>query len=172
MAKLRPEKDGNLGLVQQLVSRMPRFFVISLQKTYSAIPLTKVAAWLHQAPDQTHAFIEDLIVTGALNASIDLRDGPDQEAVLRFFSNRSGGPNGKSEYELHAKLVQQTNRTNQMMEHVKMADRRLVLTKEYVDSFRKRRSNKDEDHTGMDGAAMDTNPEWSSYQDEDLMIDS
>lgn len=166
------EKDGNLGLVQQLVSRMPRFFVISLQSTYSAIPLSKVASWLHQPPDQTHAFIEDLIVTGALNASIDLRDGPNQGAVLRFFSNRSGGPNGKSEQELHAKLVEQTARTNQMMEYVKMADRRLVLTKEYVDSFRKRRSNKDEEHTGLEGVAMDTNPEWSSYQDEDLMIDS
>jgi len=163
--------DGNMGLVQQLTAHLPRFFLLSLQRTYSAIPLSTVSRWLHQQPDQAHAFIEGLISTGALNAGIELRDGANQEAVIRFFSNRSSGPLAKSEKEYSADLVQQAARTNAMVDYVKMADRKLVLTKEYIENLRKRLRNKDEDAPasveGMDTAWGD-----SGFQDEDIMLDS
>lgn len=144
--------------------------MLSLPKTYAAIPLTQVANWLQEKPDAVHAFVEELISTGSLNASIDLRDGPNEVAVLRFFSNQNSGPLAKSEDEYYAKLVVQTARTTAMVDYVKMADRRLMLTKEYIDSLRKRMRSKDED--GPAGVDMDTTWDTSAYLDEDLMLDS
>jgi COP9 signalosome complex subunit 3 len=150
---------------------MPRFYVLGLQKTYSAIPLSTVAEWLHQSADATHAFIEDLTSTGALNAKIVLREGPDQGAVLRFFSNQSSGPLAKSESQYYVQLQEQTLRTNTMLEFVKIADRRLTLTKEYVEAARKKLKAKDEE--APVGEVMDTAQEWAGgYPDEDLMMDS
>lgn len=155
--------------MQELSKQLQRFYILSLQKTYSAIPLSHAAQHLNQPPDLTHEIISSLISEGALNASIDLRDGPNQEAVLRFYSN-SAGPLAKTEEEYTAKLVRQTERTNAMMGHVKVADRRLMLTNEYIDAVRKKNKNKDDD--GMLGAeGMDTGAEWSAYQDEDIMLD-
>lgn len=163
-------QDGNTGLVRELTKYLPRFFVIGLQKTYSAIHLSQVAQWLSQKPDEIHDFIEELVASGLLNASIDYQDGPNQGPVLRFFSN-SAGPLAKTEEEYHAKLVEQTNRTNAMVDHVKLADRRVTLTKEYIESARKKLKNKDADGP-VGGDDMDMDPEWTGYQDEDLMLDT
>ncbi|RDI81442.1 hypothetical protein Vi05172_g8644 [Venturia inaequalis] len=163
--------DGNAGLVQQLLQYLPRFQLLAFQKTYSALPLSMVANWLGQTPDNAHAFIEAVIAEGGLNAIIELRDGPNQEPVLRFFPDRASGPLAKSEKEYNAELINQASRTNAMVDFVKIADRRLVLTKDYVEGLRKRLRNKDEDVGSM--SMMDGGePSWdtSGYQDdEDLM---
>jgi COP9 signalosome complex subunit 3 len=166
------DQDGNAGLVQQLLLHLPRFHLLRLQKTYSAIPLSLVAKWLSQTPESAHTFIEELIATGGLNASIEFRDGANQEPVLRFFSDQARGPLAKSEKEYNAELINQAARTNAIVDFVKMADRRLVLTKDYVDGLRKRMRNKDED--GSLGALDGVDPSWdaSGYQDEDIMLDS
>jgi len=148
---------------------MARFYVLSLPKTYSAIPLSDVANALGDTPDGAHAFIESLVVSGDLNASIILSDQPNDGPVLRFFSDQNSGPLAKPETEYYSKLTAQTARTNAMMDYVKMADRRLMLTKEYTDSLRKRNRNKDEDGAGGD---MDTTWDTSHYLDEDLMQDA
>jgi COP9 signalosome complex subunit 3 len=165
-------QDGNAGLVQQLLPNLPRFHLLRLQKTYSALPLSIVANWLGHSPESAHAFIEELIATGGINASMEFRDGANQEPVLRFFSDQASGPLAKSEKEYNAELINQAARTNAMVDFVKMADRRLVLTKDYVDGLRKRLRNKDED--GNLGVLDGVDPSWdaSGYQDEDLMLDS
>lgn len=103
---------------------------------------------------------------------MEFRDGANQEPVLRFFSDQASGPLAKSEKEYNAELINQAARTNAMVDFVKMADRRLVLTKDYVDGLRKRLRNKDED--GNLGVLDGVDPSWdaSGYQDEDLMLDS
>ncbi|TID22208.1 cop9 subunit 3 [Venturia nashicola] len=162
--------DGNAGLAQQLLQYLPRFQLAAFQKTYSALPLSMVANWLGQTSDNAHAFIEAVIAEGGLNATIELRDGASQEPVLRFFPDRASGPLAKSEKEYNAELINQASRTNAMVGFVKMADRRLVLTKDYVDGLRKRLRNKDDDVGSM--SMMDGgDPSWdaSGYQDEDLM---
>jgi COP9 signalosome complex subunit 3 len=162
-------QGANMGLVQQLTARLPRFFVLRLQKTYSAIPLGMVARWLGLSADAAHNLIQQLIDEDAIDANIILRNGADEDAIVRFSTEQSKGPSAKSEEELHAKLIAQTARTNAMVEYVKLADRRLVLTKEYIDNLRKRARNKDDD-----GAAVDMDVSWdrAEYQDEDLMLDS
>jgi hypothetical protein len=131
-----------------------------------------VAKWLSQSTESAYVFIEELIATGGLNASIELRNGANQEPVLRFFPDQARGPLAKSEKEYNAELINQAARTNAMVDFVKMADRRLVLTKDYVDGLRKRLRNKDED--GPLGALGGVDPPWdaSSYPDEDIMLDS
>jgi hypothetical protein len=131
-----------------------------------------VANYLSQTPDSAHAFIEEMIGAGGLNARIELRDGANQEPVLRFFSDQASGPLAKSEREYNMELINQAARTNAMVDHVKMADRRLVLTKDYVEGLRKRLRSKDEDGPigSLDG--LDNSFDASGYQDEDLMVDS
>lgn len=130
-----------------------------------------VANWLRQTPDVAHAFIEAVIAEGGLNATMELRDGANQEPVLRFFPDRASGPLAKSEKEYNAELINQAARTNAMVDFVKMADRRLVLTKDYVDGMRKRLRNKDEDGSMgvMEGGDATSMWDTSGYQDEDLM---
>jgi hypothetical protein len=143
--------------------------VLSLQKTYSAIPLGMVAKWLNQSADAAHALIQQLIEEDAIAAEIILRNRPGEEAVVQFSTKQSIGPSAKSEEELHAKLINQTTRTNAMVEYVKLADRRLMLTKEYVDNLRKR-ARKDDD--GPNSIDMDVSWDRAEYQDEDLMLDT
>jgi hypothetical protein len=156
--------------VQQLTAHLPRFFVLSLQKTYSAIPLSLVAKWLNQSADGAHGLIQQLIEEDAIAAKIVLRTGPGEDAIVQFSTEQSKGPSAKSEEELHAKLVTQTTRTNEVVEYVKMADRRLMLTKEYIDNLRKRMRSKDDDGPGS--AEMDVSWDRAEFQDEDLMLDS
>ena len=86
--------------------------------------------------------------------------------MLRFYSNQSKGPLAKTEKQYHAELVAQTERTNKMAEYVKVADRRISTTKEYIDSLRRRMRNKEENgHAG--GAALDA----PSFQEEDVLMD-
>lgn len=155
----------------QLLQYQPRFHLLSMQKTYSALPLSMVANWLRQTPDVAHAFIEAVIAEGGLNATIELRDGANQEPVLRFFPDRASGPLAKSEKEYNTELINQAARTNAMVDFVKMADRRLVLTKDYVDGMRKRLRNKDEDGSMgvMEGGDATSMWDTSGFQDEDLM---
>ena len=143
---------------------MPRFLILSMQETYSAVPLSTVSTWLGIKPDELHAFIEEMVAEGALNADIDLGGS---EPVLRFYSSQSKGPLARTEKEHHGELIAQTKRTNLMAEYVKMSDRRLTLTKEYVDALRKRARNKDENGMAPTGEPLDD----ASALDEDIMMD-
>ena len=144
--------------------RAPRFLILGMQDTYSAVPLNQVANWLDFKVDELHAFIEAMVAEGALNADIDLSGA---EPVLRFYSNQSKGPLAKMEKEYHAELIAQTKRTNAMAEYVKMSDRRLTLTKEYVEALRKRARHKDDAGMAVTGEPMDD----PSQLDEDIMMD-
>jgi COP9 signalosome complex subunit 3 len=157
-------EDGNLGLIQLLTTRLPRFHILDMQKTYSAVPLSDVSKWLDFKVDALHAFIEEMVAEGALNADIDLNGA---EPVLRFYSNQSKGPLAKTEKEYHGELLTQTKRTNAMAEYVKMSDRRLTLTKEYIHALRRQMRNKDGEGGLMAPEALDD----ARDLDEDIMMD-
>lgn len=135
-----------------------------MQDTYSAVPLSTVSSWLHIKVDKLHEFIEEMVAEGALNADINLSG---DEPVLRFYSNQSKGPLAKTEKEYHAELITQTKRTNAMADYVKMSDRRLTLTKEYIDALRKRARNKEENGMAPTGEPLDD----PSQLEEDIMMD-
>ena len=151
--------------MQLLLTRIPRFQILVMQDTYSAVPLASVASWLSFKVDELHAFIEEMVAQGALNADIDLSG---EEPVLRFCSNQTKGPLAKTEKEYHAELITQTKRTNSMAENVKMSDRRLTLTKEYIEALKKRSRNKESDN-GM--AATGDSLDDPTGLEEDIMMD-
>ena len=152
-------------MIQLLLNRIPRFHILSMQDTYSAVPLSKVSGWLDIEVDELHALIEGMVSEGALNADIDLNG---EEPVLRFYSNQSKGPLAKTEKQYHAELIAQTKRTNAMADFVKMSDRRTQLNKEYIDLLRKRARNKE----GDNGMAVTGEPlDDPSQLDEDIMMD-
>jgi COP9 signalosome complex subunit 3 len=136
-----------------------------MQNTYSAIPLSTASNWLNISVDELHALVEEMVGEKALNADIDLTGN---EPVLRFYSNQSKGPLAKTEKEYHAELITQTKRTNAMADYVKMSDRRLTLTKEYIEALRKRARNKDENGGVVIGNDGLDDP---SQIDEDIMMD-
>ena len=112
--------------MQLLIARLPRFHILSIQETYSAVPLSTLSKWLDRSVDELHEFIMEMVSEKVLNAAIDL-DGA--EPVLRFYSNQTTGPLAKTEKEYHAELLLQTKKTNAMAENLKMSDRRLNTSK-------------------------------------------
>ncbi|KAF2835018.1 hypothetical protein M501DRAFT_1020231 [Patellaria atrata CBS 101060] len=152
------EKDGNAGLVQQLIPSLTLFTLRNLSKTYAALPFTKLAPMLNQSPVQAESYIQTLIDAGQLAASIS-SPSPDPPAVLRFH----GDTETRSEEELYEELAKQTERTNRVAEWVRQADLRLSLSKEYVEFMRRKKRE------GKEGSEpMDTT--WPD-QDEDMMAD-
>lgn len=135
-------EDGNTGLVQQLPDYLRRFYVATLEKTYSAIPVTAVAGWLCQPPDEAQQYLEDLIQEGHLNARIEPSSNGSQWPILRFFTDPSTGPRVKSEADQLLNVQRQAQRTNLLAEYVRDADRKLAITKEYIQKLMSKDSEK------------------------------
>ena len=66
-----------------------RFFVSRLSGTYSAIPVSKVAADLGGTEEEVTAYIQTLIAGGLLNARIERTSREDLGVILRFFLDRN-----------------------------------------------------------------------------------
>jgi COP9 signalosome complex subunit 3 len=155
--------------VLQLTEYLPRFYILNLQKRFASVPVRSVAEWTRQDPNRTLALLEELVGTGVLNGDIDLTGDP----VLRFYSAHSKGPQRKgpqtkSEETLCAELMAQTERTNRLAEYVRLADRKIMFTKDYVEQVKRKA-------TAAEGAiAADmTDPKWEAgggnVPDEDIM---
>ena len=138
-----------------------------MQKTYSALPISTVANWLHFTEDETVGYIMELVEKRLLNAAVEFPD--DKEAILRFYPNLSCGPLAKTEEQLYEEVVQQVKRTNTLAEQVKAADARLSVTKHWVDHLKKKNTRKGEEGN-MGQEEMDQVP-WGgdADADEDLM---
>ncbi|PVH96379.1 hypothetical protein DM02DRAFT_122871 [Periconia macrospinosa] len=158
-------EDGNTGLVEELVQHQSRSYVSQLSKTFSAIPVSKIAGSVGGNIDETTAFVETLIETGYVNGRLERSDKPDVGAILRFYLDPTQGPLAKSEKQQQLGLLEQTERTNRLAEQVKDADFRLSITKEYIE-YLKRQNKKLA--PGGGGDAMDVS--WD-HDDEDMMGD-
>jgi COP9 signalosome complex subunit 3 len=141
-----------------------RTCVSRLSRTFSAIPVSKIASSLGGSPDEVANYLENLIKDGHLNASLEQTNKPDAGVVLRFYLDPATGPLAKTEKQQQQALFEQTLRTNMLTEQVKDADYRLTLTKEYMEHMK--RQNK---RVGA-GDAMDT--AWDDgIGEEDIMLD-
>lgn len=159
------QDDGNTGLVRQVIRHFTESQVISLSKTYVSLPLEDIAHHLGEDPEVAEHYLGSLVASGQLNATLERPDTA--SPILRFHSNRSSGPLARSEKQLHADLVGQKQRILELADHLKDADRRLRLSKEYVDYAKTRRDRKEQ--TG-DNGAMDL--DWGGPgDDEDMMGD-
>jgi COP9 signalosome complex subunit 3 len=155
-----------VGLVAQLLHRVPWFQVQELQKMYSAIPITMVASELQRPTEQTHAYLEDLIAKGRINAVIEYPQNG--EIILRFYPNFSSGPLAKTEQQHHQAIVRQKKRIDKLSDEVKFADARMSVTRYWVDHLRKKNQK------GEDGVLERDQTEPMPFsadgnEDEDLM---
>lgn len=138
------DDDGNLGLVNQLPIHLHRFYVAKLASTYTALPISNISTWLNISPAETASYLQSLITDGHLSATISR--GPasstDQSPILRFHATEAEAPTIQAESEALNELKQQTLRTNLLAEYVRDADRRLAITKEYLQNLIRKEHDK------------------------------
>ncbi|CAK4034305.1 COP9 CSN3 signalosome subunit 3 [Lecanosticta acicola] len=123
------EDDGNIRLVTEASSALLRFRVIDLQKTYAALPVSRVSHLIDLPADTTAQLLTDMISRGYLNASIASSGAG---AVLRFHDTLSY-PTAAVDGDLES----HTARVQALVGFVRDADYRLQLTKEYVDTMKR-----------------------------------
>ena len=163
------QDDGNTGLVRQVIRHFTESQVIILSKTYVALPLEDIAHHLGEDAQIAEHYLGSLVASGQLNATFDRPSASSSTAspILRFHSDRSSGPLARSEKQLHVDLAGQKQRILELADHLKDADRRLSLSKEYVDYAKMKRDRKEQ---AGDGGAMDL--DWGGVgDDEDMMGD-
>lgn len=159
------QEDGNAGLVREMVDACMRYRIIDLQKTYAALPVTRMAKLLDIAPGDALQSLQRMMQEGHLPASLS---GAGTDTVLRFHDTTSS--------ESHSDLEAQTLRIQALVTQVRDADRRLQLTKEYVEHARRNAARGGFDSDPAD--AMDLTWDASSTMpnaadldnDEDLMM--
>lgn len=117
--------DGNQGLVNEAADALVRYRVTDLQKTYAALPVTRVADQIGLNPNQTMEILQKMIERGYLKASIS---NAGSDPVLRFHSTEASSPPITSQ-----DLEAQTQRIQSLVTFIRDADRRLQLSKEYVE---------------------------------------
>lgn len=138
------DEDGNLGLVNQLPVHLNRFFVAKLSRTYTALPISNISTWLNISPTETASYLQSLITGGHLNAGISKapQAATDQSPILRFFAAEAEAPTIKAEAAALDELKRQTLRTNLLAEYVRDADRRLAISKEYLQNLIRKEHDK------------------------------
>nr|POE93508.1 cop9 signalosome complex subunit 3 [Quercus suber] len=126
-------EDGNGGLVREAADALLRYRVVDLQRTYSALPISRVAAHLDMSADSTLQLVTNMITASHLRASLSTGDAEAGTAVLRFHPLAATGPPDALDDTLGA----QTQRIEALIVHIRDADRRLQLTKEFVEHQRR-----------------------------------
>jgi COP9 signalosome complex subunit 3 len=122
--------DGNLRLVKEVGDALLRYRVIDLQKTYAALPVSRVAHHLGMPADATLRMLQEVLREGHINASITpASSGSAGDAVLHFHFTSTAHPDG--DLEAQAKQIKE------LTSFIRDADRRLQLSKEYIE-FTKR----------------------------------
>lgn len=158
-----------MSLVLQVLDAFRRFLILRLEQTYAAVPISIVARLTSPQPDnhaETEAYVNSLISSGQLNATLEVSTVPGMGSMLRFATNSTGGPLARSETQQDENLTQQTIKLAQLGKHIKDTARRMELSKEYLDWVRKQRRNKaNAEHSAS------PNPLDGYGVDEDLLAD-
>lgn len=122
-------EDGNQRLVKEVGDALMRYRVTDLQKTYAALPVTRVADQIGLSANDTMQLLQNMIQAGYLKASIS---NGGSASVMRFHSTDA------SSTSIAAKdLEAQTERIQDLVTFIRDADRRLQLSKEYVEHQRR-----------------------------------
>ncbi|KAI5363593.1 putative COP9 signalosome complex subunit 3 protein [Septoria linicola] len=116
------QDDGNIGLVKEVSNALQRYRVIDLQRTYAALPVVRIANLLEIDAGEALQTLQSMIQGGYLAASLS---GAGADTVLRFHDTATS----QTQDDLEA----QTTRIQALVTQVREADRRLQLTKEFVE---------------------------------------
>lgn len=158
-----------MGLVLQVLDAFRRFLILRLEKTYAAIPISVVARLTSPQPDnhaETEAYVRSLISSGQFNATLEPSAVSGMGSMLRFATSSTGGPLARSETQQYENLTRQTAKLAQLDKHFKDTERRMDLSKEYLDWVRKNRRNKANAEN-----STSQNPFDGYGVDEDLLAD-
>ena len=118
------------------------------------------------SPQSTEQFVANLIATGELEARLVQPANPSGPTVLRFGSD---GRQAAYEARLWNDLTQEKIRGRALMDNVSIADVRLELGREYIESLRKgqgRKGRGDKEATASKGSESNTD----AALDEDITI--
>ena len=162
-------KDFNSGLVRQVIAAFRQFSVLQLEKTYAALTIAEVTRRTSPDPNDyagTGQYVVHLICSGSLNASLSEPSEDPASWIVRF-SDPTTGPLARSEEQQYESLAKQTRKVQTLMDHIREADRKLSLSKDYIAEAKKAKKI---------GPGGEAEAAWAMHnegfdQDEDMMGD-
>lgn len=168
-------KDSNTSLVVQVLEAYRRFNILALGQTYSTLPLSKVrehdinlvpeGTKVQSLESDTESFVLSLIASGDLKATL-LPQSSGVESIMLCF--QSSIPQ-ISEQEQLRNVEKQKEKILALDEHIKSADCRLRLSKEYIGWEYKTKKAKESAGPTMQGAGFGAGDTMDL--DEDMMGD-
>lgn len=112
-----------------------------------------------------------MISDGHLNASLSQSADRSKPSILRFLTASTKDPQLQSEAAQYAELVKQTEKTVKLAEQIRITDRKLGLSKEYIDCAKKAKKTREAGKgNGGEGNMVDMTGE-DYGEDEDMMAD-
>lgn len=166
-------EDFNTGLVRQVIDAFRYYSIRQLGSTYAALPITDVAQRTsHTGTDyaETGEYVSKLISNGQLNASIAKPTENASSWYLRFHESSGDGPQSRSEQQQHDELTRQMAKVQRLMTHLKEADRKFGLSKEYISEQKRTAKGNENGLTGGEGSWAPP-PDFTFEHDEDVMAD-
>lgn len=159
-----------MSLVLQVLDAYQQYTIIKLKSTYAALPLPLVTQ--RTSPNsrnyaETAQYVAMMISRGQLNATLEKKTQDLHSWVLRFASSSGTGPHARSEKESYEELVSQAATTAKLAAHVRETDRKLSLSKEYINWMKQ--SKKDTESSANGGEDPLMMP--GQFEDEDIMGD-
>ena len=123
------QDNGDIGLILEVLDAIPRSYIRSLQATHAVIPVASIASHsqVNQSLEDTLQLIQDMIASGELNATITNNAAP----LLHMHATSETGPLYQSEQQLCQAVTEQLMRTSSLMDCVRLADERLVMSREH-----------------------------------------
>ena len=97
----------------------------------------------------TGDYVINLISSNKLNATISQPSEDPATWIVRFYDPASG-PLARSEEQQYEALAKQTRKVKVLADHIREVDRKLSLSKEYIQDAKKRKSH-DDNGGGDDG---------------------
>ena len=165
--------DCNAGLIRQVVQAYRLFSVRRLEKTYAALTISDVAKRTSEdASDyaETGQYVIRLISNGQLNATISKPSEDPTTWILRFANSANEGPGARSEEQQYDELSRQMARVKNLMTHVKEADRKYSVSKEYIQEAKRNKRGKENNPGGEENSSW-APPNDAFEHDEDIMVD-
>lgn len=164
-------KDCNSGLVRQIIEAYRKFSVKRLNQTFAALTIANVARKTSPQPNdyaETGQYIVSLISARELNATISKPSDDPASWIVRF-ADSSSGPLARSEEQEYNALVKQTHKVKSLIDHIRETDRKLSLSKEYVNEVK--RKKKDKANEGPEEGGPWITHDTGFDHDEDMMAD-
>lgn len=131
LAQSRLREDGNLGLAEHAAAAYRKFRILKLQEVFKTMTVAEAAQRISgEAADteETRYYLQDLIDRHELNASLVKSD--EFTWQINFADSSSVGWPADASTSLQAQTLRLQTLTHQLQQ----AERRLLLSKDYVQS--------------------------------------